>query len=73
MVTPLGKGLAHVLIDYTIEDDLYWVVFLDNTGECWTFANPDIRAQKNISYGRNNPDLPTRIINRVYGAERQND
>jgi hypothetical protein len=47
-----GKGLAHFVIDYGIEDNLYWVVFMDDTGECWTFPNPKIRAQRNITYGR---------------------
>ena len=62
METPLGPGLAHVLIDYTIEHDLHWVVFLDSNGECWTFKNSDIRAQKNITLGRENPDKPSRVI-----------
>lgn len=50
--TPKGEGLAHFLIDYSIEDNLYWVCFMTETGECWTFANPEIRAPKNISIGR---------------------
>ena len=62
VVTPLGPGLAHVLLDYGIEHNLMWVVFLDDTGECWTFDNSDIRAEKNLTYGRDNPDKPTRKI-----------
>jgi len=50
--TPKGEGLAHFLIDYSIEDNLYWVCFMQETGECWTFANPEIRAPKNITIGR---------------------
>lgn len=50
--TPKGQGLAHFLIDYSIEDNIYWVVFITETGECWTFGNPEIRACKNISIGR---------------------
>lgn len=50
--TPKGKGLCHFLIDYGIESHLYWVVFIDETGECWTFDNTQIRAQKNITMGR---------------------
>lgn len=50
--TPKGKGLAHVLIDYGIEHDLCWVVFIDDTGECWTFRNKEIKAQKNFTFGR---------------------
>jgi hypothetical protein len=50
--TNRGTGLAHFLIDEGIEHDLFWVVFLDESGECWTFRNSDIRAQKNITQGR---------------------
>jgi len=49
---PGGKGLAHLVIDSGIESHLLWTVFLDDSKECWTVANPKIRAQKNITYGR---------------------
>jgi hypothetical protein len=52
MITPKGSGLAHILIDYGPEFDLHWTVFLVSNGECWTFANRDIRAEKNITLGR---------------------
>jgi hypothetical protein len=51
--TPKGPALAHVLIDYGPEHNLLWVCFNDDTGECWTWPNSKIRAQKNISLGRN--------------------
>jgi hypothetical protein len=47
-----GKGYAVVLIDYSQEHDLMWVVFDDVTRECWTVSNKLIRAQVNISMGR---------------------
>lgn len=50
--TKKGKGFAHFLIDYGIETDLYWVVFLNETGECWTFSNTEIRIENNITIGR---------------------
>jgi hypothetical protein len=49
---PRGKGYAHVLIDYSQEHDLLWVVFIDETRECWTYRNQDIRIQGNITLGR---------------------
>lgn len=52
MITPKGKALAHFLIDYGIESDIMWVCFQDDSGECWTWNNKDIRIQKNISLGR---------------------
>ena len=54
LLTPKGKALAHFLIDYGFEHDLYWVCFQDETGECWTWNNKDIRAQNNITAGRIN-------------------
>ena len=53
VVTPRGKALAHVLIDYGPEADLIWVCFQDDGGECWSWGNKDIRAQNNPTMGRN--------------------
>jgi hypothetical protein len=50
--TPKGDGLAWFLIDYGAEHNLMWVVAIDETGEIWTFENPKVRAQKNITMGR---------------------
>lgn len=50
--TPKGKGFAVALIDYGPEHDLIWVVFVDDSGECWSFQNKEIRAQANITMGR---------------------
>jgi hypothetical protein len=52
VMTPKGKGYAHILIDYSQEHDLYWVCFIDETGECWTYSNKEIRAQTNVSLQR---------------------
>jgi hypothetical protein len=51
VVTPNGKALAHVVIDYGPEHDLLWVCFQDN-GEIWTYRNQDVRADTNITFGR---------------------
>ena len=56
--TPKGKAMAHFVIDYGPEHDLMWVTFVDATGECWTWPNPKIRAQKNITMGRTSGDMP---------------
>ena len=50
--TTRGKGLAHFLVDYGSEHHWLWVVFMDDTGECWTFENTQIRAQHNPTFGR---------------------
>lgn len=49
--TPEGKGMAHVIIDYGPEADLIWVVFQDGN-EIWCWRNQDVRAEKNITFGR---------------------
>lgn len=59
--TPRGPGLAHAVIDYGPEFDLLWVVFDDATGECWTWPNPKIRGQKNITMGRRADEVSGRL------------
>lgn len=49
--TPRGRGRAFFLLDYGEEHHLMWVVFLDAGGECWTFANPDVRLVPNATMG----------------------
>ena len=52
LITPKGKGWAHFLIDYGQEHGLLWVVFQNETGECWTWLNSDIRLNNNITFNR---------------------
>lgn len=52
VTTPKGKGHAHIVIDYGPEEHLMWTVFQDN-GEVWTWPNTQVRAQGNVSMGRN--------------------
>lgn len=56
--TPKGKGMAWAVIDYGMEHNLMWVVAIDSTGEVWTFCNPEVRAQKNITIGRKQINEP---------------
>ena len=50
--TPKGKAWAHFVIDYGMENDLLWVCFQDQSGECWTWNNRDITIQNNITFNR---------------------
>jgi hypothetical protein len=69
--TPKGEGFAHFLIDYGPESDLYWTVFITETGEIWTFSNREVRASKNITLGRVAPSQPRPApARRANGAER---
>jgi len=49
-------GLAHFIIDYGLEADLMWVVFMDSDGACWTVPNPEGRPRFNWTMGRRKPD-----------------
>ena len=51
--TPKGQAVAKFLIDYGPESDLYWVCFVNEIKEIWTFANYDVRLSTNITLGRN--------------------
>ena len=50
--TPKGKAVAIAWLDYGIEHDLMWLWIQDETGECWTWENADIRARINLTLGR---------------------
>jgi len=50
--TPKGKAMAVMVIDYGPEHHLLWVCFQNETGECWTWPNPQIRAETNPTFGR---------------------
>ncbi len=47
-----GYGEAVLIIDYSKEDHVFWVVALDSNGEVWTVPNPEIRFIKNVTIGR---------------------
>lgn len=66
MQTPRGSGWAHFIIDYGLESDLLWVVFMDADGSCWTVQNGEIRMSYNWTIGRRptedgSTELPTRL------------
>lgn len=52
LMSPKGKCLAIAMIDYGLENHLCFVCLQDDTGECWVWNNQQIKAQKNITYGR---------------------
>lgn len=50
--TPKGKGEAILVIDYGQDHHLIWTVIIDETREIWSFENPQVRGQKNITLNR---------------------
>jgi len=53
--TPKGKAWAVAIVDYGPQWDFLWVTFVHDTGECWTFRNPEIRQDKNYTFGLPKP------------------
>ena len=51
LVTPHGKGYALFLINPSDDHNLQWVVAQDD-GEIWTWQNPQVRMQPNVTMGR---------------------
>lgn len=49
--TPKGKSWAYFLVDRSQDHDFEWVVFIRDTGECWTYRNKDVRLETNITMG----------------------
>jgi hypothetical protein len=49
--TPRGRGVVMFVIDYGVNANLMWVCNLYDSGECWTFCNPEIRFVWNESAG----------------------
>lgn len=52
LMTPKGKAIAHMVIDYGTEFSLIFVTFLVETGECWLYRNPEVRLDTNLTFGR---------------------
>lgn len=52
LITPKGTGLAILVKEDGPEHHLIWTVIQDDTGEIWSWENPQVRATKNITYNR---------------------
>ena len=50
VMTPDGRGEAIGWMDYGKNDELFWIVLLRATGECWAYANAVIRACPNAMF-----------------------
>jgi hypothetical protein len=57
LTTPKGTALAHFIVDYGPEADIIWGCFQEDTGQIWWWSNPKVRAIKNITMDRINPEL----------------
>lgn len=60
--TPKGDAWAVALMDYGPQWDLLWVTFIEKTGECWTFRNPEIRQGANYTFSHPQPTAIMRPV-----------
>ena len=52
MMSPKGEGMALFLTDYGCEHNHIWTIAINDTGELWSFQNPQVRMLKNITMER---------------------
>ena len=70
VVCPKGKGYAFALIDYSQEHHLMFVIALDDTGEIWTFENPEVRVQFNQTIKRGIQNVGKEVDTKNWNEER---
>lgn len=58
LVTPKGPGMCIAVMDGGIQHHLTWVVIDDATGQIWSWENPQVRGDKNLTWGRSSPEVP---------------
>ena len=51
-IGPMGKGVANLIEPGHRDDDLVWIIDMDENGETWCVPNRYVRAPRNITYGR---------------------
>ena len=51
-IGPTGKGVANLIEPGHRDDDLVWIIDMDENGETWCVPNRYVRAPRNITYGR---------------------
>ncbi len=49
---PTGKGVANLVEPGHRDDDIVWIIDLDDNGQTWCVPNRYVRAPRNITYGR---------------------
>jgi len=49
--TPKGKALAIIFQDYGFDHHNLWTCVVEETGEIWTFQNPEVRARADYTFG----------------------
>lgn len=53
VLTPKGKGIIWLVLDYGHETDTVYTVIMDETGELWQYTHKDLKVRNNITFRRN--------------------
>ncbi len=67
VVTPDGGGEAIGWMDYGRNQELFWIVLLRATGECWAYPNSAIRACPVAMFGQT-PEFSTEDLGKSITA-----
>ena len=62
---PTGKGIANLIEPGHHDDDVIWIIDLNETGQTWCVPNRFVRAPANITYGRKSEGVKGRSLNLV--------
>jgi hypothetical protein len=66
---PTGKGVANLIEPGHRDDDMVWIIDLDENGQTWCVPNRYVRAPLNITYGRKkDPTLSTPGLAKLNGS-----
>lgn len=50
--TPKGRGRVWLVTEYGSETEKVLTCIIDESGEIWEFTNKDVKATKNLTFGR---------------------
>lgn len=56
--TPLGEGLAILIIDYGLDHNTCWVIAMKDSNQIKHFDANSVRYAENPAYGFSKPELP---------------
>src|SRR5271156_1605610 len=54
---PTGAGVANFIEPGHRDDDIVWIIDMDETGQTWCVPNRFVRAPRNITYGRKSESI----------------
>jgi len=59
---PTGKGVANLVEPGHRDDDIIWIIDMDENGQTWCVPNRFVRAPRNITYGRKSDPVKRKAV-----------